>query len=149
MKIRFGSKAHHDFFVSAVEKAKTYHDPYHLALFYTLGMTAETRRNIAALYDFKEHGIIFNGLIAGWQTGTSVKVTRLAFNLFNGFAGDSEIGDSPSLYTPYELFCNGLLPYCLEAVKLRYPEYSSEAEYLFKQDEQDDQDYEGDDEYEP
>ncbi|MDL2248502.1 DUF6075 family protein [Tyzzerella sp. OttesenSCG-928-J15] len=118
----FLDKKHQQFFEDCISRSNTHSDPYHLALFYTLGLTDETRRHIAGLYNFKEKGIEFDGLTKGWQTSTSIRVTRLAFNLFNGWNGDDGI-DRPEFYTPYELFCDGLASYMFEAVKLRYPEY--------------------------
>ena len=118
-------KAQTEFYHSCITKASAAHDVYHKALFYTLGLTDETRRHIETLYDFKNRCIITEGLFDGFQTGTSIKVTRMAFNLFNGFTGDTQASekDSPSLYSPYNLYDTGLMAYFFEAVKLRYPEY--------------------------
>jgi hypothetical protein len=99
--------------------AKTGKDPYRMALFYLLGLTGETRRNIDSLYDFDENTIKSGGMFEPWQTGTSIKITRLAFNLFNGYCGEAE-GEKPSLYTPYEIFPGQYLEYCLTAIRLRY-----------------------------
>jgi hypothetical protein len=46
-----------------------------------------------------------------------MRVTRLAFNLFNDY--DGEAGE----FTPSNILCDGLMAYFFEAVKLRYPEY--------------------------
>lgn len=59
------------------------------------------------------------GLHEGWQTGGTVRLTRLAFNLWNGYA---EQGDE-RMSTPYEIFDCGYAPYFYEAIKMRYPEY--------------------------
>ncbi|MBQ5562793.1 MAG: hypothetical protein IIT39_05355, partial [Clostridia bacterium] len=40
--------------------------------------------HIREIYDFDENTIIPNALDKEWQTSTSRKTTRLAFNLFNG-----------------------------------------------------------------
>lgn len=125
----FLDKEHEEFYNSNIEKTKSAEDPYRKALFYTLGLTEETRRNINTLYDYKERIIRFEGLNKGWQTGTSTKVTRLAFNLFNGFAGDTGGEDTKydgSDFTPYYLFGNSLMPYMFEAVKLLYSCYASQ-----------------------
>ena len=55
-------------------------------------------------------------LAAGWQTGGTVKLTRFAYNLWNGYSDKS--------CTPYDLFDCSFAPYMYEAVKLRYPEYT-------------------------
>ena len=99
---------------------KTVEDPYRKALFYALGLTNETRKNIVNLYDFNEGVIILEGLQRPWQTGTSGRVTRLAFNLFNDYNGE---GDESVNFTPSNIFCDSLMPYLFEAIKLRYPEY--------------------------
>ena len=116
---------HKDFYLNCISRAKAANDPYRKALFYTLGLTGETRRHIDKLYDFKERGIIIDGLFGGFQTSTSLKVTRMAFNLYNGFTGDAghEEKDNPGLYSPYSLYDTGLMAYFFEAAKLRYPEY--------------------------
>lgn len=68
-------------------------------------------------------------LFAGWQTSASVKVTRLAINLYTGFSqevkrDDSEegycIGEVSSDYAVGEIFDCPYAKYLLEAVKLRY-----------------------------
>ena len=129
MNIRFADAAHKDFFLAAVKRAECPNDPYRLALFYTLGLHDELRRNITGLYDFKERQILFEGLNAPWQTGSTARATRLAFNLYNGFDGDTGESrlENGTYYTPYELFCDAGMPYFFEAVKLRYPEYCHEA----------------------
>ncbi len=122
----FKDKGHEEFYNFNVARTNSAKDPYRKALFYTFGLTGETRRNIDRLYNFKKRCIEFDGLHDGWQTGTSMRVTRLAFNLFNGFNGDTgedEPIDECHKYTPYELFDNSLMVYMFEAVKLLYPDY--------------------------
>ena len=55
-------------------------------------------------------------LAAGWQTTGTTKLTRFAYNLWNGYDDKS--------CTPYDLFACSFAPYMYEAVKLRYPEYT-------------------------
>ena len=55
----------------------------------------------------------------GWQTSGSSCLTRLAFNLWNGWNADG-------CATPYDLFTTSDVTYMLEAVRLRYPEYCKE-----------------------
>ena len=121
----FKDKDHQEFYAQNIEETNSFKDPYRKALFYTLGLTEETRRYIGRLYNYKQRCIEFDGLKDGWQTGTSMRVTRLAFNLFNGFNGDTcdEAIDDCDRYTPYNLFDNCLMVYMLEAVKLLYPAY--------------------------
>ncbi len=125
--MKFIDKEHEVFYKSNILKTNSQEDPYRQALFYALGLTEETRNNINSLYDYKEKCINFDGLNAPWQTGTTTKVTRLAFNLYNGFSGDSG-EDSPiddsSNYTPHDIFDNSLMPFMFVAIKLRYPAYA-------------------------
>lgn len=120
---KFIDNEHQSFYENQVVRTHSQDDPYRKALFYTLGLTDETRRNINSLYDFKENCIKVESLEKAWQTSISTKVTRLAFNLYNNFHGTDEIDESGSNYTPYELFCSGFMEYMFEAVRLRYPEY--------------------------
>lgn len=125
----FKDKEHEDFYNLNIERTNSFNDPYRKALFYTLGLTEETRNNIDSLYSFKWREINFDGLRQGWQTGTSMRITRLAFNLYNGFCGDTDDEEykyDSRNYTPYYLFDTGMLPYMLEAIKLRYQEYMNE-----------------------
>lgn len=66
----------------------------------------------------------------GWQTSGSVKVVRMAFNLYcNGtpsvldYDDAEEQVDECKLYTVEELFCCAYAPYFWQAVQIRYPEY--------------------------
>lgn len=125
-KMKFINNSHKAFYEENIRKTNSQNDPYRKALFFTLGLTDETRKRINELYDFNEHGIDIEGLDKPWHTNTTMKVCRLAFNLYNGFNGqlDSNTSvDDPAMYTPENLFCCDLAPYFYEAVKIRYPEY--------------------------
>ena len=84
-----------------------------------MGISAETRSHIRALFDFKEGIIKPEGLSAAWQTGSTRRLCRLAFNLWNGWTEEGNENRS----TPYWLFDCGFAPYFFEAIRLRYPEY--------------------------
>ena len=64
-----------------------------------------------------------------WQTGGSLKVTRLAFQLFtDGTPSAFLCLDKPDIveckrYSVSDIFCCGYAPFFVEAIKLRYPEY--------------------------
>ena len=100
-------------------------DEYHRALAYLFAVDEDCFRHIDDLFNFSEDGIKpQTALHHGWQTGTSVKTTRLAFNLWNGCCSDwDENGEAqPSRYfTPDEIFCSCLTPWYAEALKLRFP----------------------------
>ena len=70
-------------------------------------------------------------LYEGWQTSGSMKVVRMAYNLYcNGTPSvyglskmQKEQLEECSCYTVEELFCCGYARYFWEAIKIRYPEY--------------------------
>jgi hypothetical protein len=111
----FRDKEHEEFFCSAIAKVRMENDPYRQALFYLLGLTEETRRHIRDLYDFNSNSIVLYGLRAPWQTGTTLRVCRLAFNLYNGYCEDNV-----NSFTPYELFDTEYREYLWIAIRLRY-----------------------------
>ncbi|GIQ66682.1 hypothetical protein PACILC2_52500 [Paenibacillus cisolokensis] len=98
-QVRFRDDEHERFYVQMMDERKC-NDGYHRALFYTLGISRETRSHIRDLYDFANGGIKPEGLSAPWQTGSSTRVCRLAFNLWNGW---TEVGGEHHS-TPHELF---------------------------------------------
>ena len=91
-------------------------DSYHRALIYTLTAVPALRNNIESCFGFERDEIKPESLAAGWQTTGTTKLTRFAYNLWNGYDDKS--------CTPYELFDCSFAPYMYEAVKLRYPEHT-------------------------
>ena len=114
-KITFKNKEHEKFYHTYLSKCR-YQDTYHKALVYCLGLSEDTRRNVKRIYDFETGLIKPECLQEGWQTSGSCCLTRLAFNLWNGWNADG-------CATPYDLFTTSDATYMLEAVRLRYPEY--------------------------
>lgn len=55
---------------------------YCKALCYCLGISDDTRRNINSIYDFKTGCVKTECLHEGWQTSGSMKVVRMALNLY-------------------------------------------------------------------
>lgn len=103
-------------------------DVYRKALIYILAMCETTREHFNDIFNIKDGEININSLQAPYQTGSSEKVTRMAFSLWNRCNYDSEEdieNNKPSIYyNPSEIFCCGYAPYFYEAIKLRYPEYT-------------------------
>ena len=102
-------------------------DVYHKSLVFTLSICETTRKHFKEIFDIEKSEVNINSLQAAWQTGTSAKVTRMAFNLWNNSIvfdseEDLENGIISSNYTPSELFCCSYAPYFWEAIKIRYPE---------------------------
>ena len=114
MNIPFSSDEHKRFFYGCLKKAQNY-DEYHQALFYTMGISEITRDTLPRWFNFEKDGIKTECLEADWQTGGTRRLTRLAFNLWNGF--------DDGRTTPYDLFDCGFGRYMMVAVQLRYAEY--------------------------
>lgn len=98
-------------------------DKERLSLFYVLSMYYDTRNNIYDLYNFEDKCILIDGLNKGWQTGTTTKATKLAFNLFNNY-----IGEGHDDYSPLELFNTIDKEYYFEAVRIRFGDVIVEKE---------------------
>lgn len=128
-QIVFRSREHQDFFLKMMMKSKV-NDCYHRAFFYVMGIADETRKNINAMFDFKNDWIVPEGMHGGWQTSGTVRVCHLAFNLWNGYAEEGRERYS----TPEELFCCEFAPYFMEGIKVRYPEYCRELPAQKKQE---------------
>ena len=127
--ITFKNKEHRDFYKVNLQKCR-YQDVYHKALVYCLGIDRDTRVNVDRIYDFRTGCVKTECLHEGWQTSGSVRIVRMAFNLYcNGTPSVDCTEDAEEqlkecrCYTVEDLFCCGYARYFWEAVKLRYPEY--------------------------
>ena len=97
-------------------------DCYRSSLAYLIALTDETYRNRSRLYNEQERVIIPEGLNAAFQTGTTTKLTLLAFNLFtNSLMFCPE--EMTNYCTPDNIFACDLAIYFFQAIKIRYPEY--------------------------
>jgi hypothetical protein len=124
--IRFADEAHKAFYAEHSQKLKP--DVYLRSLIYTLGICHDTRRNFDSIYDIRKRAIIPGAICHAWQTGTSLKVTRLAFQLFTdttptAFMDDRNDIDECKRYSVSDIFCCGFASYFFEAINLRYKEY--------------------------
>ncbi len=77
----FANEEHEKFYFEKLEQAR-YQDCYHKALIYILGISEDTRNHFSQIYDIKSGYIKTECLHQGWQTSGSVRVVRLAFNLY-------------------------------------------------------------------
>ena len=99
-------------------------DCYHQSLAYLLTLDVVCVKHIDDLFDIQNDRIKPNALEYAWQTGTSKKTTRLAFNLWNSYCYDDCDTSVPSTYYSVDyIFCCSYAQYYHEAIKLRYPEY--------------------------
>ena len=129
--IRFISEAHEKFYYEKLKEVR-YVDVYHKALCYCLGISDDTRRNVDSIYDFKTGCVKTECLHEGWQTSGSMKVVRMAFNLYcNGtpsvddYAKTEEQVNECRQYTVEDLFCCPYAPFFWQAIQIRYPEYAT------------------------
>ena len=128
--IIFKNKEHEKFFQDYLSKCR-YQDVYHRALVYCLGISRDTRVNVNRIYDFKTGCVKTECLREGWQTSGSMKIVRMAFNLYcNGTPSVHDYDDSDTVgqlrecqcYTVEDLFCCSYARYFWEAIKIRYPD---------------------------
>lgn len=113
--IFFVDEVHELFFYNCCKQFTN--DEYHRALYYLLGATDTTRVQFYNIYNPTERSINFSCLRKGWQTSGTIRICRLAFNLFNGFV----VKKDASLYTPYEIFnYEELAPVFLTAIRIRF-----------------------------
>lgn len=129
IKIYFFDTAHEAFYAENLARAEQEGrraDSYFKSLIYLLGLCAETRVHFDHLFDWKDWYIQPEALSAGWQTGTTGRVTRLAFNLWNGYGQeDPESNLVSARFLPDEIFSCEFQMYFFEAVRLRFPEYAN------------------------
>ena len=130
-KIVFISEAHEKFYYEQLNRVR-YQDVYHKALCYCLGISDDTRRNINSIYDFKSGCVKPECLHEGWQTSGSMKVVRMAFNLYcnstpsvDDYKDAEEQLNECNRYTVEDLFCCAYAPFFWQAVQIRYPEYAT------------------------
>lgn len=95
-------------------------DSYRAALAYLIALTDETYKHRSSLYNEQERAIIPEGLNAAFQTGTTKRLTLLAFNLFTSSTAFCD-DDMRAYCTPDYIFESSLAPYFVEALKIRYP----------------------------
>lgn len=93
-------------------------DCYHMALAYLFSLDNNCYHHIADVFDFQNDSIILTAFEKEWQTGTSLKVTRLAYNLWNNW------NDGTSDYSVGTIFSCSYAPYFWEAIRIRFPEYT-------------------------
>lgn len=130
-EIIFANKEHEKFYYEKLKEVR-YTDVYHKALIYCLGINDDTRRNVNQIYDFKTGCVKTKCLQEGWQTSGSVKVVRMAFNLYcnNTPSVDDYKNAKDQLiecrqYSAEKLFCCSYAPYFWQAIQIRYPEYTN------------------------
>jgi hypothetical protein len=128
----FANNEHLEFYNEQVKKLNP--DCYLKPLIYTLGLSHDTRRRFDSLYDAEDETIVPEAIHSAWQTSNSLKVTRLAFQLFTETTPSAFLChgtpdfDECARYSVSNIFCCAYAPYFAEAIKLRYPEYMGRRE---------------------
>lgn len=133
MNIKFIDKEHEDLFIAILSKMKS-KDCYHKSVAYLIALDTVCREHINDIFDFENNRIkpdtVFNH---GWQTSSSRKTTKLAYNLWNGYCTDGDTYIDKNGYKSFfisneyavdNIFCCSYAPYYWQAVQLRYPEYT-------------------------
>ena len=130
-EMKFRGNAHSDFYLRYLPQCR-YQDSYHSALIYCLGIDRDTRNHIDRIYDFKTGYVKPECLLEGWQTSGSMKIIRMAYNLYNDGIPSidddmtkDEVSEESERYTPSDLFCCEYASYFWQAIKIRYPDYCS------------------------
>lgn len=131
----FANEKHEKFYYEKLAQAR-YQDCYYKSLIYILGISEDTRNHFDQIYDIKSGCIKAKCLREGWQTSGSVRIVRLAFNLYtdrmpsvDNFknandqrALDDQLDECKG-YSVSDIFCCGYALYFWQGIKLRYPEY--------------------------
>lgn len=94
------------------------------------GINGDTRKNADRIYNFKTGSVKTKCLHEGWQTSGSLKVVRMAFNLYCNstpsvwdYEDAEEQVNECRQYTVEDIFCCVYAPYFWQAIQIRYPEY--------------------------
>lgn len=134
----FANEEHKKFFEEKYKEARAMGktDVYYTSLIYTLSIAETTREHFNEIFDLKNGEVQLNAIDKAFQTDTSLKVTRLAFSLWNhSIVFDNEESLQKEIvsthYNPSEVFCCSYAPYFYEAIKIRYPEYTGEKTNIF------------------
>ncbi len=126
--ILFRNAEHAELYEEILDKMGN-NDLYHISLAYLLTLDIVTREHITDCFDFDRDVIEIEALNQPWQTVTSEKTTRLAFNLWNGCNDDGEeytdndgykVPLPSSKYSVDKIFCSEYAKYYFEAIKLRF-----------------------------
>lgn len=117
--MNFIDKKHENFYNQKIGQAQ-FKDRYEQSLIYLLASTNETRQNFEEIYNIQNNEINLESLKKPWQTGTSIAICRLAFNLFGDIVSDTPDGSTSYSYTISEIIKNINLNCAIEALKIRF-----------------------------
>lgn len=121
MNLIFKDKEHEKLFENICSQMNNL-DCYHGAVAYLIALDNVLKQHIKDIFDFESDCIKHDALQKAWNTSSSCKSLRLAFNLWNGCYFDEEEPNSTCKgYAVDEIFCNEeYAEYYWVAVKLRF-----------------------------
>ncbi len=118
--MKFKSAEHKEWYFDVLFRMKC-NDCYHRSAAYLMALVPMVYGDV---FDFDRDMIKHDGLYKAWQTSSSVKATRLMFNLWNFICKDLADEDPESTHHHYsveDIFYNReYAPYFYEAVLIRY-----------------------------
>lgn len=122
MSTKFRNEEHEKNFYALLSKMEVNEkDVYRIALAYLIALDDVCSYHINEMYDFEDRCINPTAIEKPWQTGTSLKTTLLAFNLYTGHTAWCP-DEYVNICTPSDIFVSEYAEYYWEAIKLRYPE---------------------------
>lgn len=123
--IHFKNNAHSERYQELM-KNMLHDNVYYRSVAYLIALNDDCYRNMSSIFNIEKGRIILEGVNEGWQTSSSLRVTRLIYNLWNGYCYsecESEDPTPSSDYTVSEIFYDSDSRYFFEAIKIRYPEH--------------------------
>lgn len=122
--MKFYDDTHERLYATLCDKIGDKLDCYQRAVFYLFALDSVARQHINDLFDFDDNSIKLSALNKGWQTGTSKKTTRLAFNLWNNWYSDDVDSDDwqpSSTFTVSSIFeCAEYAEFYFIAIQIRF-----------------------------
>lgn len=115
--------AHEENYLKLLEEMRS-KDEYHKSTAYLIALDNDLMQHLNDVFDLDQDVIKHTALNQPWQTGTSIKTTRLLFNLWNSFMYESSEDFTEDIlsrhYSIDEIFSSCLALYYFEAIKLRF-----------------------------
>lgn len=121
MDLMFRNEEHENNYYTVLNQMSS-SDCYHKSIAYLFALDSTVKDHIQDVFDFNQDVIKRDALKKSWNTSSSRRSLRLAFNLWNSCYFDNEVEDcSCELYSVSEIFCDmEYFDYYIVAVKLRF-----------------------------